>query len=282
MRCAPIWLKHTIKADIAANISTIRKNSSSAFQTRRRAVGWALYGLLGIGKGDFEKTQAQHARNFTFFDAPVGLIFTINRGLEIGSWLDFGMFMQNVMVLARSHGLETCPQAAFATFHTVIRKHLPLGDEDVVVAGMALGKAADWSKAENTLITERMALKDYVRFHRQLTAPFIENRKIPGETVMDFQLTRQQRALQETARSFARQEMTEVARTLEETDEALPREHIKRYAEMGFLGINVAEKYGGLGLGNLEALIVLEEFAKGFSGGCVSDIRVLRRALPCS
>ena len=76
------------------------------FKTRRRAVGWALYGLLGIEKGDFEKTQAQHARNFTFFDAPVGLIFTINRGLEIGSWLDFGMFMQNVMVLARSHGLK--------------------------------------------------------------------------------------------------------------------------------------------------------------------------------
>ena len=134
------------------------------FKGRRRAVGWALYGLLGIGKGDFEKTQAQHARNFTFFDAPVGLIFTINRGLEIGSWLDFGMFMQNVMVLARSHGLETCPQAAFATFHAVIRKHLPLGEEDVVVAGMALGKS-DWSKAENTLITERMTLKDYVRFH---------------------------------------------------------------------------------------------------------------------
>lgn len=135
------------------------------FKGRRRTVGWALYGLLGIVKGDFEKTQAQHARNFTFFDAPVGLIFTINRGLEIGSWLDFGMFMQNVMVLARSHGLETCPQAAFATFHKVIRQHIELGEEDVVVAGMALGKA-DWSQPENTLITERVPLEDYVRFHR--------------------------------------------------------------------------------------------------------------------
>ena len=135
------------------------------FKGRRRAVGWALYGLLDIKKGDFEKTQAQHARNFTFFDAPVGLIFTINRGLEIGSWLDFGMFMQNVMILARSHGLETCPQAAFATFHKVIRQHIELGEEDVVVAGMALGKA-DWSQPENTLITERVPLEDYVRFHR--------------------------------------------------------------------------------------------------------------------
>jgi nitroreductase len=135
------------------------------FKGRRRTVGWALYGLLDIKKGDFEKTQAQHARNFTFFDAPVGLIFTINRGLEIGSWLDFGMFMQNVMILARSHGLETCPQAAFATFHKVIRQHIELGEEDVVVAGMALGKA-DWSQPENTLITERVPLEDYVRFHR--------------------------------------------------------------------------------------------------------------------
>lgn len=135
------------------------------FKARRRAVGWALYGLLGIEKGDFEKTRAQHARNFTFFDAPVGLIFTIHRGLEIGSWLDFGMFMENVMILARSHGLETCPQAAFATYHKIIRAHLDLADEDVVVAGMALGKA-DWSKIENTLVTERMRLEDYVRFHR--------------------------------------------------------------------------------------------------------------------
>ena len=98
---------------------------------------------------------------------------------------------------------------------------------------------------------------------------------------MDFQLTRQQRALQETARSFARQEMTEVARALEETDEALPREHIKRYAEMGFLGINVAE--------NMETWPRQSgsthrsgRIRQGFSGGCVSDIRILRRALPCS
>ena len=79
---------------------------------------------------------------------------------------------------------------------------------------------------------------------------------------MDFRLSDDQRQLQDTARAFAQGEMREIARDLEETDTALPKDQIKRYAEMGFLGINVAEDLGGLGLGNLEALIVLEEFAK--------------------
>ncbi len=79
---------------------------------------------------------------------------------------------------------------------------------------------------------------------------------------MDFRLTDEQRQLQETARAFATREMTPIARELEENDEPLGREHVKRYAEMGFLGINVAEELGGLGLGNIEALLVLEEFAK--------------------
>ncbi|MEO9963867.1 MAG: acyl-CoA dehydrogenase family protein, partial [Nisaea sp.] len=79
---------------------------------------------------------------------------------------------------------------------------------------------------------------------------------------MDFRLTDDQRQLQEAARAFAQGEMREVARTLEQEDKALPAEWIKRYAEMGFLGVNVSEDLGGLGLGNLEALIVLEEFAK--------------------
>ena len=79
---------------------------------------------------------------------------------------------------------------------------------------------------------------------------------------MDFRLTDDQRQLQEAARAFAQGEMRDVARTLEQEDKALPAEWIKRYAEMGFLGVNVSEDLGGLGLGNLEALIVLEEFAK--------------------
>ena len=83
------------------------------FLSRRRKVGWDLYTLLEIEKGDKAKMHRQHRRNFQFFDAPVGLIFTIHRELELGSWLDYGMFLQNIMILARASGLDTCPQAAW-------------------------------------------------------------------------------------------------------------------------------------------------------------------------
>ena len=136
------------------------------YKARRRKVGWDMYGLLGIGKGDFEKTQAQHARNYMFFDAPVGLVFTINRDLEIGSWLDYGMYLQNIMILARTHGLETCPQAAFAGFHKIIREHIPVGDENIVVCGMSLGYA-DWEPPIAELLTEREPTSSYVKWHAE-------------------------------------------------------------------------------------------------------------------
>lgn len=134
------------------------------YHARRRKVGWDLYGLLGIKKGDYAKTKAQHDRNLVFFDAPVGLMFTIHRDLKIGSWLDFGMFLENVMILARGHGLETCPQAAFSSFHATIRQHIDIGDEQIVVCGMALGHA-DWSRPECGLIPDREPLANYITFH---------------------------------------------------------------------------------------------------------------------
>lgn len=139
------------------------KQFRDPYLARRRKVGWDLYGLLGIVKGDHEKMHVQHGRNYAFFDAPVGLIFTIDRDLEIGSWLDYGMFLQNVMVVARSHGLETCPQAAFAPYHKVVRRVLGLEENEAVVCGMSLGYA-DWDKVENTLITERAPLEEFVTF----------------------------------------------------------------------------------------------------------------------
>jgi nitroreductase len=92
----------------------------SPYIDRRRKVGWDLYGLLGIGKADKARMHEQHGRNYDFFDAPVGLIFTIDRVMQQGSWLDYGMFLQNVMVAARARGLDTCPQAAFTQFHRII------------------------------------------------------------------------------------------------------------------------------------------------------------------
>jgi nitroreductase len=139
------------------------KQFPEPFLARRRKVGWDLYGLLGIEKGDKDRMHAQHGRNYTFFDAPVGIVFTIDRRLEIGSWLDYGMFLQNVMILARAHGLESCPQAAFAPYHQPIRETLGLEDGEVVVCGLSLGYA-DWTAPENTLITERAPLEDWVSF----------------------------------------------------------------------------------------------------------------------
>ena len=133
------------------------------YLARRRKIGWDLYGLLGIGREDKDKMHAQHGRNYVFFDAPVGIIFTIDRILEQGSWLDFGMFLQNVMVAARARGLDTCPQAAFTQFHRVIARELNLGEDEMVVCGMSLGYA-DMSKIENELVTEREPVMGFTRF----------------------------------------------------------------------------------------------------------------------
>lgn len=131
---------------------------------RRRKVGWDLYGLLGIGKTDKERMHAQHGRNYAFFDAPVGLIFTIDRVMQQGSWLDYGMFLQNIMVAARARGLDTCPQAAFTQFHRIIAAQLGLGPDEMVVCGMSLGHA-DPDAIENTLVTEREPVAGFTTFH---------------------------------------------------------------------------------------------------------------------
>ncbi|MDB5754610.1 MAG: nitrobenzoate reductase, partial [Massilia sp.] len=126
-------------------------------------VGWDLYALLGLTRENKAGMAAQHGRNYCFFDAPVGMIFTIDRVLEQGSWLDYGMFLQNIMVAARGRGLDTCPQAAFTQFHRIIAEQLGLPANETVVCGMALGYA-DLSKIENTLVTERASLGEFVRF----------------------------------------------------------------------------------------------------------------------
>ena len=135
----------------------------SPYIDRRRKVGWDLYSLLGIGKTDKARMHAQHSRNYRFFDAPVGLIFTIARVMQQGSWLDYGMFLQNVMVAARARGLDTCPQAAFIQFHRIITAHVGAPAEEQVVCGMSLGHA-DPDAVENTLVTEREPVSGFARF----------------------------------------------------------------------------------------------------------------------
>ena len=140
------------------------KTWKSPYIDRRRQIGWALYGLLGIGKGDREKTAKQAGRNYGFFGAPVGMIFTIDRELGLGSWLDIGMFMENIMVAARGCGLDTCAQAAFANYHAIIRRHLPIPDNELVVCGLALGHA-DPDEPANQLVSPRETVADFAAFH---------------------------------------------------------------------------------------------------------------------
>jgi nitroreductase len=135
----------------------------SPYIDRRRKVGWDLYGLLNIAKGDKARMHDQHGRNYVFFDAPVGLVFTIDRVMQQGSWLDYGMFLQNIMIAARGRGLHTCPQAAFTQFHRVIGEELQLQPEQMLVCGMALGYA-DPAAVENSLVTEREPVAGFTRF----------------------------------------------------------------------------------------------------------------------
>jgi nitroreductase len=135
----------------------------SPYIERRRKVGWDLYGLLGIGKTDHQRMHRQHARNYKFFDAPVGLIFTIERVLEKGSWLDYGMFLQGIMVAARARGLDTCPQAAWMEFPKTIAAELGLPESEQVVCGMSLGYA-DSDPPESRLVTEREPVSGFARF----------------------------------------------------------------------------------------------------------------------
>jgi nitroreductase len=113
----------------------------SPYIDRRRENGWSLYGLLGIAKGEKDKMHAQHQRNFRFFDAPVGLMFTLDRVMGRGSLVDYGMFLQTFMLAARAEGLHTCPQAAWNGFAKIILPHVGAGPDEMLVCGMSLGYA---------------------------------------------------------------------------------------------------------------------------------------------
>jgi nitroreductase len=134
------------------------------YLARRRKVGFDLYGIAGIARNDMEGRKRQAAKNYTFFGAPVGLFFTMDRRFEFGSWIDVGMFMQNVMVLARGYGLETCPQAAWIYYGPVVHKALSIPDDEILISGMAIGYA-DWTVPENALQTERAPSSEFAVVH---------------------------------------------------------------------------------------------------------------------
>ena len=135
----------------------------SPYIDRRRENGWGLYGLLGIAKGEKDKMHAQHQRNFRFFDAPVGLMFTMDRVLGRGSLMDYGMFLQNVMVAARARDLHTCPQAAWNGFARIILPHVGAGADEMLVCGMSLGWA-DPDAPVNRFHTPREPASGFTRW----------------------------------------------------------------------------------------------------------------------
>ena len=135
----------------------------SPYIDRRRKIGWDMYGLLGLTKDNKAGMHEQHAQNYRFFGAPVGLMFTIDKVMGKGSWVDYGMFMQTLMLAARAHGLDTCPQAAFNQFHRIILPHIGAGPDEELICGMSLGYA-DNTPPVAQLKTERESAAHFTRF----------------------------------------------------------------------------------------------------------------------
>jgi nitroreductase len=133
------------------------------YLSRRRKVGWDLYGLLGISRGERERIHEQHGRNYDLFGAPVGIFCSVDRRLEKGSWMDCGMFIQSIMLAARIHGLHTCPQAALTNYPSILLEELGIPEEEIALCGIALGYE-DKSAVENGLRTERELVEDFATF----------------------------------------------------------------------------------------------------------------------
>ena len=133
------------------------------YKSRRRKVGFDMYDLLGIAKDDMAGRKEQHHRNFEFFGAPAGLFFTMDAGLSYGSWLDMGIFIGYVMLAARGHGLETCPQAAWQTYGGAVREALDIPEDEILICGMSLG-TPDWGAEVNELETEREPAAQFTTF----------------------------------------------------------------------------------------------------------------------
>ena len=143
-----------------AEYNVYPKEFTAVYDQRRKLVGKQLYTLLGVPRGDAAGMLKQFRKNYDFFDAPVGMILCVERRMGNGQWIDCGIFLDQLMLLAREKGLHTCPQAAFSRYQHVVRRELKIADEEVVICGLALGYA-DPDAVPNNLITERAPLKDF-------------------------------------------------------------------------------------------------------------------------
>lgn len=134
------------------------------YRSYRYKCGEDLYGHIGVTREDKPARYRQFARNYDFFGAPVGMFFFLDRIMGAPQWSDLGMFMQNIMLLARERGLETCPQEAWAVWHREVGEFLGVSAELMLFCGMALGYG-DYSAPINRLRTERAAVEEFATFH---------------------------------------------------------------------------------------------------------------------
>ncbi|MXZ81013.1 MAG: nitroreductase [Gammaproteobacteria bacterium] len=133
------------------------------FKRRRIECGKALYGALKIGREDTERRQSQWAANYRAFDAPVMMLFFMDRYMETGSYLDYGIFLQSIMLAAMDHGLATCPQAALGEYPDIVKRELGYGEDHVLICGLALGYE-DTSDPVNNYRTAREEVSVFTRF----------------------------------------------------------------------------------------------------------------------
>jgi nitroreductase len=133
------------------------------YKTRRFDCGLQLYETLGIKRQDKERRLEQWIANYRSFDAPVALYFFMDPGLETGSYMDYGMFMQSIMLAAVEEGLATCPQAALGEFPQIVKETLGFPAESILLGGMALGYE-DTEALVNSYRTPRLAVDEFTRF----------------------------------------------------------------------------------------------------------------------
>ncbi|BEU28524.1 nitroreductase [Paraburkholderia sp. 22B1P] len=134
------------------------------YLSRRRACGWGMYGALGIQRYETTRQTEQRARNYRFFDAPIGLVFTIDRRMAIGAFVDYGMFLQSITLAARSLGLHTCTQASIAEYPDVLRRELGLSTDEMPLCGMSVGYA-DPAASVNQFRPNRESVAAFARFY---------------------------------------------------------------------------------------------------------------------
>ncbi|MFK5980666.1 MAG: nitroreductase [Rhizobiaceae bacterium] len=133
------------------------------YLTRRRKVGFGLYEALGIKREDKAARALQMRENYTFFGAPVGIFVTFDRRLATGTFMDIGMFLENIFIGARGENLDTCGQACFNWFHKIIRAELPISDSELLACGLSIGYA-DHSAPENRLVAVKLKVDEFAQF----------------------------------------------------------------------------------------------------------------------